>query len=41
MTRTVHAATIDFGAKGYGNLAELASLQDRVAANSGGPRAGW
>ena len=33
----VYAHSIDFGAKGYGNLAELASLQDRVAGELGLP----
>jgi thymidylate synthase len=33
----VYAHSIDFGAKGYGNLAELASLQHRVAGELGRP----
>jgi thymidylate synthase len=33
----VYAHSIDFGAKGYGNLVELAALQHRVAAGLGLP----
>jgi thymidylate synthase len=33
----VYAHSIDFGAKGYGNLVELAALQQRVAAALGAP----
>jgi thymidylate synthase len=33
----VYAHSIDFGAKGYGNLVELASLQQRVASELGLP----
>jgi len=33
----VYAHSIDFGAKGYGNLVELASLQQRVASQLGLP----
>jgi thymidylate synthase len=33
----VYAHSIDFGAKGYGNLVELASLQHRVASELGRP----
>jgi hypothetical protein len=33
----VYAHSIDFGAKGYGNLVELASLQRRVADGLGAP----
>ena len=32
-----YAHSIDFGAKGYGNLVELASLQQHVAAQLGRP----
>jgi thymidylate synthase len=34
---TVYAHSIDFGAKGYGNLVELASLQQHVAGQLGRP----
>jgi thymidylate synthase len=33
----VYAHSIDFGAKGYGNLVELAALQQRVALALGRP----
>ena len=33
----VYAHSIDLGAKGYGNLVELAALQQRVAAELGCP----
>jgi thymidylate synthase len=33
----VYAHSIDFGAKGYGNLVQLASLQQHVAAELGLP----
>jgi thymidylate synthase len=33
----VYAHSIDFGAKGYGNLVELASLQRHVADSLGAP----
>ena len=35
--QVVYAHSIDFGAKGYGNLVELADLQQRVAAGLGMP----
>ncbi|MCU1414136.1 MAG: hypothetical protein JWN80_1476 [Microbacteriaceae bacterium] len=35
--QVVYAHSIDFGAKGYGNLVELADLQHRVAAGLGMP----
>ena len=35
--QVVYAHSIDFGAKGYGNLVELADLQERVAAGLGRP----
>jgi thymidylate synthase len=35
--QVVYAHSIDFGAKGYGNLVELADLQERVAAGLGLP----
>jgi thymidylate synthase len=33
----VYAHSIDFGTKGYGNLVELASVQQRVAASLSAP----
>ncbi|HEX9068314.1 MAG TPA: thymidylate synthase, partial [Ktedonobacterales bacterium] len=33
----VYAHSIDFGAKGYGNLVELAAIQQRVAQSLGAP----
>jgi thymidylate synthase len=35
--QVVYAHSIDFGAKGYGNLVELADLQERVASGLGLP----
>ena len=35
-----YAHSIDFGAKGYGNLVELAALQQHVAGRLGQPPAG-